>query len=306
MTRINWHVMKGKAYTGYWTYVFGLGMVFWILLSLPSCDQFQSNNQDIPVAKVFDSYLYKSELAKQIDGDLSPEDSAEMAKSYIQRWIDRQLLLRMAETHLTEADKNVNMELEDYRAKLLIYKYEQQWIKENLDTVIDTMQIREYYEAYTSNFILDNAIIKGMYIKVSNVSPDISNLNYWIRSEDHENRQEIMDYCKDYASEFRVFEDKWMSLQPFLAEMDHEIDNPEEYLRYRSYLHVQDDQYHYYIKINDKRLRGDVAPLEYVSDDIRLILLNKRKIQQINQLENNIYNDALNRDQVKIFEKQGN
>ncbi|NJK86143.1 MAG: hypothetical protein HC906_09395 [Bacteroidales bacterium] len=55
------------------------------------------------------------------------------------------------------------------------------------------------------------------------------------------------------------------------------------------------------MNFRDFKLSGEVAPLEYVEQNIRNIILNKRKVQLINTLESNIYNDALNRGYFTIF-----
>ncbi len=276
-----------------------------IIILLYACEGFNNGNENLPVAKVYNKYLYKSELAKQMGNlgqGMSGEDSVELARSYIDRWLRQQLMLHQAEMNLTEEEKEVSMELEDYRAKLLIYKYQQRWINKNLDTVIDSSAVKDYYNTYSSNFKLDNSIIKGLYIKLSKVSPDINRVNYWIRSDSEDAGRELIDYSRDYAAELRVMDKSWVPLHEILSQFNQSIDDPENFLRYRNYFHAEDEQYHYYIKIDDYKLKGEVAPLDYVKDNIKLILLNKRKIRQINELESSTYNNALNREQFKIYE----
>ena len=55
------------------------------------------------------------------------------------------------------------------------------------------------------------------------------------------------------------------------------------------------------IVINDHRLRGTLAPYEYVVDDIKRIIWNNRRIQFIQSLENGIYNEALQDNGLKIY-----
>jgi hypothetical protein len=57
------------------------------------------------------------------------------------------------------------------------------------------------------------------------------------------------------------------------------------------------------IAINDYRLRGTLAPFEYVRDDIKRMIWNNRRIEFIQSLENGIYNEALQDNGFKIFEK---
>jgi hypothetical protein len=55
------------------------------------------------------------------------------------------------------------------------------------------------------------------------------------------------------------------------------------------------------IAIKDYRLRSTLAPYEYVKDDIRRIIMNSRRFEFIQSLENGIYNDALKEKYFKIL-----
>ena len=52
------------------------------------------------------------------------------------------------------------------------------------------------------------------------------------------------------------------------------------------------------LKVTKFKIVGDIAPLGYVEDDIESILLNKKKIKLLENLENKIYNEALNKNNV--------
>ena len=53
--------------------------------------------------------------------------------------------------------------------------------------------------------------------------------------------------------------------------------------------------------VNDVRLQNDYAPLDYVSSSIKKIVINKRKLELIKQLENDITNDAIKQNKFQIF-----
>jgi hypothetical protein len=55
------------------------------------------------------------------------------------------------------------------------------------------------------------------------------------------------------------------------------------------------------VNLREHSLAGTVAPLPYVEQKIRSIILNKRKVQFIRDLENNIYKDALNKGSFTIY-----
>lgn len=268
---------------------------------LISCTRNGNTIDDPTLARVYEKYLYQSDLANIIPAGLSPEDSVLIMKDHVDKWIHNQLLLYQADLNLTEEDKNVEQQIEDYRTSLLIFKYEQGFIKQKLDTLIAHEEIEEYYNNYSSNFILNNHLLKGLFISVPRSAPELWRIRRWYRSDDAENLTKLESYCFEHASDYKYFEDNWIYLSDILKEMPKIYIRPENLLRYRKNFEVKDTNNYYFLKISDYRLESSVAPLEFIEDDIKSILLNKRKIQLIQELESNIYNDALNRGNFSIY-----
>ena len=73
-----------------------------------------------PLARVYDKYLYPSDLDPKLLANISHSDSIILIKAYIDKWVENQLLLNLAETNLSDEDKNVERELDNYRTSLLI------------------------------------------------------------------------------------------------------------------------------------------------------------------------------------------
>jgi hypothetical protein len=55
------------------------------------------------------------------------------------------------------------------------------------------------------------------------------------------------------------------------------------------------------VALNDFRLRGTLAPFEYVMEDIRRLIWNNRRIEFLQELENGIYNEGLKQNSFKIY-----
>ena len=55
------------------------------------------------------------------------------------------------------------------------------------------------------------------------------------------------------------------------------------------------------MQINDVRLQNDYAPLEFVMPTIKQIVINKRKLELIKQLEKDITKDAIKNNQFEIY-----
>ena len=271
------------------------GIIFLLLLiALTGCFHSRNKVKEVPIAKVYEKYFYASQLKNIVPSGLSIEDSIIIVKDHIDKWIRNQLLLYQAELYLSPEEKNVEKQIEDYRTSLLIFKYEQSFIREKLDTAIREKDIQEYYNTYSSNFILNNNLLKGIFIQVPRSAPEIYRIRSWYRSDDPENIKKMEQYCYNNATKFDYFEE-------ILKDMPQLYTRPENILQWRKAYETKDSTYYYFLKISDFRLEGSVTPIEMVRDDIKNILLNKRKIELIQKLESNIYNDALNRGNFVVY-----
>lgn len=280
-----------------------LGVSLLFLFTLSNCVSLQDQSSEQPVAKVYDNYLYPSDLEHIFSSGVNKQDSLLIAKNYVDNWIKEQLLLFKAEMNLTEEQKNVERQLENYRTSLLIYKYEEEYVKQKLDTVVSVQDIEKYYEENKQNFILDNTILKVLYIKIPRNLPyqEIYNLRRWYRSENEEDRVLLDNLCVQYAEKYDDFDDKWVYFREIQSQIPRKINNPDVFFKYNKYVESMDSLYRYYVKINNFVPKSEAAPLEFVESRIQSILLNKRKITLIKQLENKIYNEAMNRDNIKVY-----
>jgi hypothetical protein len=271
------------------------------VLFFTHCSHFNRKQGEEPVARVFDKYLYPRDIQDILPSNVSQSDSVIVARDFIEKWIKQQLLLAKAETNLTDTEKNVDKQIDNYRTSLLIYKYEQNLIKEKLDTFVDAKEIAEYYNENSSNFLLNANLVKAVFLQVPRTSPEIWRARRWYRSENEEDIKKLEDYCYQYASKYDYFNDKWIYFSEIEKVLPIKIEKPESYLKYRKFIEIKDSTYYYFVNIRDYRLVGTVSPLETVRENIRNIIFNKRKIRLIKELESEIYNDALNRNNFTIY-----
>ena len=266
-----------------------------------SCNKSVNQIDDIAIAKVHNKFLYESDLKGLFNSNTSKEDSIIVARNFINGWVKKQLLLEKAELNLNEESKDIDKEIEDYRSSLLIFRYKQELINQKLDTVITEAEIEDYYNEYSGNFILNHNIVKALYLKISKEAPEIEKVKWWYKSSDPENVSRLEDYCYQYATKFVDFDNKWIPFNNLLIEIPTNIDDQERYLRYYKHIETEDDLFYYFVKINEYSLKSTVQPLEYTKSKIKSILLNKRKFTFIDELENSIYNEALNHNEFIIY-----
>jgi len=275
----------------------GLGA---FLFFVGACNSSMHTDED-PLAQVHDKYLYVSEIESIIPANANATDSAKFVNNYINTWVRKQLLVQQAEDLLDEDSRNISRQVEDYRNSLLIYKYQQRLIQEKLDTVVTEQEIEDYYNEYQSNFILSYNIVKALYIKLPKTSPDIEKVKQLYKSNEPDDQSRLQDYCYQYAVKYDHFDDEWIRFKQVLSQIPTDISDEERFLRFRKYLETEDSLFHYYLRINDYQLQGSEQPMTYAESRIRSIILNKRKFNLIEELENEIYNNALNRNEFVIY-----
>jgi len=272
-----------------------------LLFFLGSCLKEKTSNSNRAIAKVYDSYLYVSDLEGIVSSKISKDDSIIIVRNYINNWIKKQLMVRKAEINLSNESKNIQKEIDDYRSSLLIFRYKQELIRQKIDTIVTEKEIENYYNQFSGNFILNQNILKATIIKISNQAPDIQKLKQWFRLDDESTQLKLDEYCYKYATKYHSFNNEWIQFNDLLNEVPLNVVLEDQLLKYQKYIETSDSSYYYLVKINGYALKSDVQPLDYAKLKIKSIVLNKRKFAFLEEIENSIYNDALDRNEFVIY-----
>jgi len=277
-------------------------ILIWSLLLLTGCNNNHNQTKKIPVAEVGKVILYWDEMPKLIQHGVNEADSAALFQNYINKWAKRQLLLQKAEDNLSpELKDEIAKQLEETRANLVIYQYQRQMILEKLDTVLTDAELENYYTANENSFILNSNIVKALFIKLPLETPDLNRIRLLARSNDQNDFQSLERDCYQFAEKFDDFNEKWVPMDRLSVELPQNIENEENFLKRNTFFETNDSSSVYLVSIRDYRLRSSLAPFEYVKDDIKRIILNTRRFDYIQSLENGIYNDALKENSFKIY-----
>lgn len=272
-----------------------------LLFLVHGCSLFVDKNPEQPVARAFEKYLYPSDLGNVIPKGTNQEDSALLAKRYIETWVKDQLMQHMAEESLTEEQIDFQKQIEEYYRSLLIFTYRQKLLEQKMDTVITEEEILAYYEENPNNFLLNQNVIKGTFIKVPLSVPNLEQLRRWSWNSREEDLNQIEKYCLTYAEKYSNFTDSWVHFSSIKVQLPMKISDPLRYLQSYRNIETSDSLYRYLVHISDYLIEGEVAPVEMVTEEITTIILNKRKIEFIKELEHRVYSDGVTRNQFEIY-----
>lgn len=258
------------------------------------------------VARVGSSKLYMKDVASVIPDNIGQEDSIMMAEDYIKKWIKQELLLQKAEENLSEAEKDVSKQMEEYRKSLILYRYKNALMNQRMDTTVTDAEITNYYDENSEKFMLNKNIVKAIFIKMPAdfANPDV--LKAMCNDTSTEGIIELRDYCLQYAKVFDIFTERWVDFQLVVKNIPQTIDNPEEFLQNNQMIEHTDDDYYYLVSIIDYKLKNELAPLEFVKDNIKNLILNRRKIDFLKEVENNIYAEGIEKNKFEILKTETN
>ena len=256
------------------------------------------------VARAGDIFLYLDQIPRIIPEGTSAIDSSAIILDYINKWAKKEFLYQKAVENLSpELKDEIDKQLEETRADLVIYQYQRQMMLEKMDTTVTEAELENYYSANQKSFILGSNIIKALFIKLPVETPNIYRIRLLAHSNEQNDLQQHESYCYQIADKFDDFNEKWISFNRLSVELPADISNEEYFLRRTTFYEANDSAYLYFITIRDYRLRSTLAPFEYVRDDIKRIIWNNRRLEFIQSLESGIYNDALKENGLTIFNK---
>ena len=280
---------------------FYTGLILLVIITVVSCDSEEVVQEKVKVARVGSVYLYEEVLDKDVQSGLGKEDSLLFRDQLINNWIEEQIVLQKAEEVLPQDAKDVKDRLENYRKSLIIYAYEQQFIKERLDTAVSSIEIEEYYAAHKDDFMLKDYIVKALYLKISKETPDIEKPQLHFKLEQEADVNEMRYYADLYAVQFHYNPDQWLFFEDVLKVIPLEGINTESFLRKKKKIMFEDENFIYFVNITDFMLKDAISPLSFEKEKIKTILLNLRTIDLRNKLREDLYNDAIKAQQVETY-----
>ncbi|WP_430809771.1 MULTISPECIES: hypothetical protein [unclassified Carboxylicivirga] len=274
-------------------------MIVSILLS--ACNQSGDSINEEPLVKIGETILTKGMVYQAIPNNLTKEDSIIFTQDYINRWIRSELLLKKAELNLTPEEKDVAALLEEYRRSLLIHQYQQKLLQQKYSPLITGSEIQKYYTEMEDNFMLSEPIIKGVFVIVPQSAPNIDKLKELYRSDEAEDLVRLEAYCFQNAHRYEVFLDHWLTMDNINKRLPEPINRPERFIRYNNHHETADSLYHYFLSIKEYKLSNELAPLDFVEGKIKAILLNKKRLKFIKQLETDLYEEALKNKSISFY-----
>lgn len=284
-------------------------VVILLIVSLITGCNFLNKNKEngqttsLKVASVNDRVLPLEELRQMYPDHLNPEDSISITSALIDRWIKKEVFLFEAERSVMDMDK-LNRLVEDYRESLIIHEYEGELLSQFTDTVVTEEQIQQFFNQNPDQFKLKKTIIRynlaifpresleGSYSKVKKL---------WDGMEENQQNLdiELIKYLDLYAEEF-ILDTSWFGIE----ELENRLPEPvhTSLLKKSHRMELEDEEHFYFLRILDIAEETDEAPLSYIRTFAQKAILQKRKIQWLDRIKADLYQEALRNNKITKYE----
>lgn len=269
-----------------------------ILVGMSACNK----GRDEALARSYDTYLYREDLVGIVPEGVSGEDSIQLARAYIEQWLRQQALLAQAQRNVNTNTQRIEKQVEEYRNGLIVYEYEQALISQKLDTLVTTEAISEYYDTHEEMFVLTRPILKISYIHLKQDAPELDLVKRLFQSDELNDRDLLAQYCEQYAINYSLYDRDWYyadGLQQFfpinrISESD--------YSQIGRIFEIIENNELYLIILHDAKFRDSRSPLVLEQDNIRNLILNKRKIELLTQMQKSIVDDARAKNNIETYD----
>lgn len=255
--------------------------IFLIASFVFSTCQKQNESFRTPVLKINNQYLYEDELPK--NQHLNNEDSIAMVEKFEKNWVIDALMYEHALKNVDQ--KSIDLLVEEYRKSLIVQNYKQLLINQRLKDPSEE-EISDYYEKYSSQFLLEDDIVKGIFVKVPKKADKLKKMRKWVEEFSVENIENMENYSVKNYGTLDFFTEYWVFERELMKQLPTTIDIK---LTPNKFFEMEDSVYVYMLNVLDYRKIGEIEPLDFAQDKIKNLLLNKQKIEFIRQFEEELY-----------------
>lgn len=252
-----------------------------------------------PLVELEGEVLYREDVQMVLPLNLSPLDSARFVQEYIQNWVSELLLFRNAERNIRN-DQRITKLVENYRRSLILHEYQRRLIEQKIEQEITEEEIERFYLDNCNLFILDESVLKGLFIKLPLTAPNIGGIRRLCQSADEESYDEIEKYCIQNSPYYEFFYDEWHlvpTIEVLLPTIEKGLDRM---LQSKRFIEVQDSAFIYLLNVSDYIQAGSIAPKEQARERILRLLINTKEIYYLKKIKKELFESALDNNRIVL------
>ena len=270
-----------------------------ITILFSSCSELTSIKNDKLISRVGDNYLYESDIP-----DFSSyEDGLIRQKDFIDSWARENIFFDLSLVNLNQKSiLNLDELIEKYKRELYINSYKDILINSMVDSIIKDGEIDDYYNENLNRLTLNEDLVKFRFVKVPSDNINLNKIRNGIRRYNSFDKELIDSLSFQFAS-YNLNDSLWITKREFFNQVSFvNYENQKKYVKKRQLISKKDSMYVNLLFIDDILEANNIAPKSYLSERIKSIIYNRRKILLIKELNKDIINDAVKSKKYELYE----
>ncbi len=252
------------------------------------------------MARVYDRYLTHERLAEFIPLTASRDDSLKRAKVYINAWVKEQVVLEKAAFNLSEDDDRFQSKLDAYLNDLMIFEYEQQLVRQTLDTAVTDEQMRGFYEENSKNFILKDHVVRARILMIPEGVEDVERAIRKFRDYSENDSLDIQNFVSDNSLFFQDRPTEWIFVEDLLDQVPINFDYFEKHVKLKNFFDKEQGGMRYLLYVTEYMVRDSESPFELERNRIKSIIINTRKQSLLEEMKDRLFQKALDSGEIEI------
>ena len=250
-----------------------------------------------PIVEIGTDVLYEEDIKQVLPLGLSDADSTAFAEQFIRNWAQDVLFYQNAIRNIPDT-KDIDRLVENYRRSLIEHEYQRRLIEQKFSSEISDDDIKQFYNDNERLFVLDESLLKGLFLKISNKSHDLSDIRKLYTRQDDESFEEIEKYSIRNAARCEFFYDNWRTvaeIEVLLPAMDKPL---ESLIKNNGGFEFKDEEYIYLLNVSEYAPKGGIEPLDHARSRIRGLLINSNEVSYMRKIKEDLYDAAIEKNRI--------
>ena len=250
-----------------------------------------------PMVEIGTDVLYEEDIKQVLPLGLSDADSTLFAQQFIKNWAQDVLFYQNAIRNIPDT-KDIDRLVENYRRSLIEHEYQRRLIEQKFSSEISDEDIEQFYNDNERLFVLDESLLKGLFLKISNKSHDLSDIRKLYTLQDDESFEEIEKYSIRNAARCEFFYDNWRTvaeIEVLLPALDKPL---EAQLKNGGGFEFKDEEYIYLLNVSEYAPKGGIEPLDHARSRIRGLLINSNEVSYMRKIKEDLYDAAIEKNRI--------